>query len=615
MRNGGGRRGLTLAAVAIIGAGLMQLMGCGPGAGARFQAPEDQGFTGAGQAAPSGFRGLPALPASAPGPRTPSYSNVIYYNGNAIYDSSAGCLFAGNSVVLPAGPGALEYAMYAFNTSGYAPAQLEVGLATGNGSTAWVGVSNYVANTWQFYGPFTSAASIDFNGFGYLSGGGQFYALVVAYNSSTVTDNYLVLTYDNAVSADFSIAGTVRDEHGAPIGGAHVSLDPEFTEVVTNAQGEYFVPCSAAGSYTVTPSSLDGYSFTPLNATLSVTGHETGVDFAGDRVDVQGRITTAAGAGVAGVNLTLDPGGHTALSGADGSYEFRNVSPGNYTVAPLLAGYTFQPLGRNIAVAVVDYTGADFTATGGAPTWAIRGTVALSSSVGVSGVTLVLSPGYRIATTDANGDYAFYGLGDGTYHLAPHFGFYTFTPVQSTVIIDGANMNAQDFTATPPPPQYTISGVLKDTNHNEGIPNAKVNVIHNGDELFYVYTDNSGIYSFNVPDGNYLVIPQKAYYVMSSPFINVVGAGQTLNLTGYLVNGATWDSFANEFTSNRCVTCHRPDSATAAAPNLRTYAEVKAAGVGCNNRVQGDTMPPSGGNLALYQKYFLEWKNNGFPEN
>ncbi len=616
MLRASGRQGAILAAVLSVGLSLVQLTGCGGGQVARLPQPASAatGQVAAG-GAPGGLPGLPALPNALPVTRTPSYTNVIYYDGNAIYDSSPGCLFAGDSVVLPAGPGAVAYAMYAFNTNGYQPQQLEVGLATGNNSTAWVGVSNYVSNTWEFYGPFTGLASIDLNNFGYLSGTGQFYALVMAYNGSTVTDNYLVLTYDNVIAADFSIAGTVLDEHGAPIGGARVSLDPEFTEVTTNAQGEYYLPCLAAGDYTVTPSSLDDYAFTPASTTVTVAGHETGVDFAASRVDVQGRITTAEGAGVAGVQLTLEPGGRTALSGADGGFEIRNVMAGNYTIAPILAGYTFQPLGRNIIVAAVDFTGADFTATGGAPTWALRGTVALASSMGVAGVTLVLNPGYRIATTDVNGDFAFYELGDGTYHLAPAFGFYTFAPVQSTVIVDGASVNNADFTATPPPPQYTVSGVLKDTDYNEGIPNAKVHVIHNGDELFYIYTDNSGTYSFSVPDGEYLLLPQKSYYVMSSPFINVLGADQTVNLTGHLVNGATWDSFANEFTSNRCVTCHRPDSATAAAPNLRTFAEVKAAGAGSNNRVQNDTMPPTGGNLALYQKYFQEWKDNGYPEN
>lgn len=615
MRQDSKRLGPVLALILVLGGSVMQLLGCGGGPAAVPQADATAGRQPVAGGAPGGQQGLPALPIDPPAVRVPSYSTVVYSDGNAIFDSSPGCLFSGDSIVMTSTPGELAYALYAFNTGGYEPQKLEVGLGTGNGSTAWVGVANYVTNTWEFFGPFTSLATINLNNFGYLSGGGQFYALVAAYDGSTVTSNYLVLTYDNAIDTDYSIAGTVVDEHGAPIGGALVRIDPEFTEVATDAQGHYYLPCMAAGDYTVTPSSLDDYLFNPVNTPVTVDGHETGVDFTGSRVDVQGRITTAEGAGVAGVQLTLEPGARTALSGADGSFEIRNVMPGDYTVAPILAGYTFEPLGRNITVAAADFTGADFTATGGAPTWAIRGTVALASSVGVAGVSLILTPGYRMATTDANGDYAFYELGDGVYHVDPAFGFYTFAPAQATVIVGGSSVNNVDFTATPPPPTYTVSGVLKDKIYGDPLPGVEVRVFKNSIQIKTALTDINGAYAFTVPDGTYLVYAYKNYYEMSSPFVTVAGANKTVNLQGHMPNGATWNSFANSFISNNCIQCHRPDSISAVDPPLRDYDEVKAAGSACNFRVQNGTMPPDWSVPVVYKKYFQEWKDNGYPEN
>jgi len=563
---------------------------------------------------------LPPLPdpEAVAVPRTSSYANVVYYDGNAIYESSDDCIFSGDSIVIPSGEDALGYALYAFNTGGYDPDKLEVGLNVSANGAAWVGVSDYVMNTWRFNGPYTAPATIDLNGFGYLSGVGQFSVIVMAFDGVAVTCDYLVLTYENGISADYSVSGRVLDEHDAPIGGATVTASPGFFEGVTDAQGYYYLYLDAVGDYTLTPSSLDDYQFTPDSMPVSVDGHEIGADFTGTRTDVIGRVATAEGAGVAGVTLQLNPGGMLAASGADGSFMFRNVAAGMYAVEPQLAGYTFEPVGRNVEVTSEDYTSCDFEATGGAPTYAIRGRIALADDTPVSNVTVVLSPSYRIAYTDASGNYAFFGVGNGSYSVEPHLGFYTFAPVSRSVVVADASAINQDFTATEPPPLYEVHGKVRDDEHaNQGIPNIRVTIepmSPGGPDPLTQYSDHNGDFSFMVPDGGYIVSASKLDYEFASPSVTVSGAGQTVDVAGHFVNGATWNSFVREYVSNYCIQCHRPDSGTAVDPYLRNYSEAKAAGSSSNFRVQNNTMPPGFTNLPLYQEYFQEWKDNGYPE-
>ena len=76
---------------------------------------------------------------------------------------------------------------------------------------------------------------------------------------------------------------------------------------------------------------------------------------------VSGTIT-AGGAGLAGVSVS--GGGVTATTAADGTYTLITVPPGNCTITPTLAGYTFTPATQNVTVpSDANVTGQNFTAT------------------------------------------------------------------------------------------------------------------------------------------------------------------------------------------------------------------------------------------------------------
>ncbi len=74
------------------------------------------------------------------------------------------------------------------------------------------------------------------------------------------------------------------------------------------------------------------------------------------------------GAPLAGVVMTLEPGGRTVVTGEDGSYRFEGLAPGNYTVTPSFAGHTFSPSSRSVTLAGNQLADrVDFVGTAGQP--------------------------------------------------------------------------------------------------------------------------------------------------------------------------------------------------------------------------------------------------------
>jgi hypothetical protein len=425
------------------------------------------------------------------------------------------------------------------------------------------------------------------------------------------------VSYENEVNANFTITGTVTDENGDPIPGETLSTFPNLGTVYTNTQGQYLIAVTDPDSYTVTPGNLE-YDYVPADQLVDIVAADvSGVDFVGTRIDVRGHITVN-GAGLPGVSVTLNPGGATATSGAQGQFEFKDVADGDWTVTPILATYTFDPPVGNVTVSGADENNVDFTATGGQPTFSISGRVFDSIDAGIAGVFVYLNPGFRMAITDSQGEYSFANLGEGTYTLDPTLGFSTFTPPTRSITIDGANVVGADFLFTPPPPTFPISGHVFDTAvSNLRIPNVYVYATHTYGltPLASTHTNDSGDFVLpELPSGDYNLHVEKYDYngLVSQVTINAAPlTGQTFGIS--FKNGPTWKNFASAYIGDYCIQCHRPDAQTAVDPYLRDYDETKAAGVACNARIQSDTMPPGGGNLEIYQEYFSLWRTAGFP--
>lgn len=114
--------------------------------------------------------------------------------------------------------------------------------------------------------------------------------------------------------------------------------------------------------------------------------------------------------------------------------------------------------------------GGDGGSRGAAVTYSISGQVTLTGS-GLSGVTMALTGASSATTiTDANGNYTFTGLDNGSYTIIPSIAGITFSPDSSAQTVDGTDINAVNFIATPEliaqfvpcPPSGTTNVTIQD---------------------------------------------------------------------------------------------------------------------------------------------------------
>jgi plastocyanin len=152
--------------------------------------------------------------------------------------------------------------------------------------------------------------------------------------------------------------------------------------------------------------------------------------------------------GLSGVSMALNgPSTATTTTDASGNYSFTGLDNGAYAITPNRTGFTFSPVSSPKTVSGSNLSAVNFTAT--ADPYSISGKVTLTGA-GVSGVTMALSGTHSDnATTDAGGHYIFTGLDNGIYTITPGRTGYSFSPADSLQTVNGANLSAVDFTATP----------------------------------------------------------------------------------------------------------------------------------------------------------------------
>lgn len=157
----------------------------------------------------------------------------------------------------------------------------------------------------------------------------------------------------------------------------------------------------------------------------------------------------------------------------------------------------------------------------------------------LAGVTVTLSGTDLTATTDADGNYTFTDLANGTYTVVPSLTGYVFTPISEVVTIDGSSA-ATDFTSTAPAPAdpvtptdptnpatptdpvtpvtpttYKISGMVgshETLGYIQGSISG-VTVTLSGANTGTTTTDADGYYEFSgLANGTYYVTPSKPEY-------------------------------------------------------------------------------------------------------
>ena len=280
---------------------------------------------------------------------------------------------------------------------------------------------------------------------GTTSGGLTPFGFANAFNAGIGASGTYVAKID-ASTPSVSVTGRLTTTGGTPIANQGVELRQPNGRVrfaTTDSQGYYSFISLLPGDYTVTPDQFGGggqFSFTPALRNITVAGADQTADFVGAPLyNISGVITDqATGFGVNGITVTLTGSvSATTTTGQGGLYQFNGLtSGGNYTVTPSKAGYTFAPVNRTFTNLSADQFTANFT-TPSAHFYTVSGRVADVNAVGVSGVTVAISPGSAtvgFAVTDVAGNYSIPNVqSDQFAYIIPLKQRLTFTPNLPTI--------------------------------------------------------------------------------------------------------------------------------------------------------------------------------------
>lgn len=184
--------------------------------------------------------------------------------------------------------------------------------------------------------------------------------------------------------------------------------------------------------------------------------------------DVAGTVSSPQIGNIASATVTVNPGGFTGTTGANGSYAIGNVTTGAKTVAVsnLPAGCTV-PASQNVTVNPGATTTVNFSVTCQVPSGTVSGTVTSSLGGGIQNVAVTVAPG-GATTTNASGAYSVANVpvGSGTVALSNIPANCTPPAGPSPYTIASAGQVATvnfTLTCTPPPPNslngtWTTSG-------------------------------------------------------------------------------------------------------------------------------------------------------------
>jgi len=202
------------------------------------------------------------------------------------------------------------------------------------------------------------------------------------------------------------------------------------------------------------------------------------------------------------------------------------------------------------------------------PTYSLSGRVSNSCGAPAAGVGIVFGASNAIATTDANGNYVFTGLSNGSYKVAPSAAGST-TPAQRTGSINGANVSQVNFAIGG---AFSISGTI--TAGGTPLPGAVVSL--SGSANASTTTDVNGNYAFSgLCGGSYLIVPTITGQSFSPQIrsVSLNGAnvtGQNFTLNTYSISG-TVRTAGGAAIQGVTITLSGASSATATTSANGTY--------------------------------------------
>lgn len=176
-----------------------------------FGCSGSQGNANAG--ASEGVAGLlPPFPVDVPTGRDSSALTQSVVDGAVTWDKTDGAIVETSHLVITAGVGALEYAVYrheiGFETT---LTNLSVDFTATGGDGAWVCIADYTANRWNVLGPFSGSQVIPVDTGGFLStSANNFFVAVVAFDGTVVDVASTTLDYESGVAPPSTYVDTMQ---------------------------------------------------------------------------------------------------------------------------------------------------------------------------------------------------------------------------------------------------------------------------------------------------------------------------------------------------------------------------------------------------------------------
>jgi hypothetical protein len=332
-------------------------------------------------------------------------------------------------------------------------------------------------------------------------------------------------------------------------------------------------------------------------------------------VMVKGRITDSrSGAGLAGVTVTGQPGGYTAVTRSDGVYELLVPynwcpSPAKGTVTASRYAYLFSPATRDYNDVRMDTYEQNYAATLISP--AISGKITDAADSGVSGVQIVTTPDVGSAYSDPNGGYSImvpYGF-TGT--VSPERDSMAFAPESRSYSDVTSSILGQDYSTSDI--FHRISGRITDMD-GMGLPGVGLIADPNHGA---VLTDAQGYYYIDVANHFTGVLqPVKYGYALqpvSRTYTNVETAFANQD---YTVNGSFYDGFADNRRGSSWVVQSDPnDPVVISEHNQKIYASSLGPNTGralyCGNEWRLDPNIP----FTMKADFHMAVTNFGEPND
>ncbi len=234
----------------------------------------------------------------------------------------------------------------------------------------------------------------------------------------------------------FNITGTVKDDQGAGLDSAAVTLKSSAgqsaSRTVTTGNGGVFsfTDVPASYHYEIIPADTPLFSFT--SQSITQLDSDSTLTFRGAlrTYTIRGTVANRSLVGTSGVSVTLSgPFNMSATTDADGNYSFSNLPAGqNYNLAVARTDYIFSPDSRTYRL--LQDEKADFTAI---RLYRINGRVTDNAGKGMLGIRMTLKgPEAGSVITRSDGTYSFTVTSIGDYTLIPSMeqDFYQFSPAR-----------------------------------------------------------------------------------------------------------------------------------------------------------------------------------------